>query len=87
MLCEATFLASSLLRSLGHPGDAWLGAERCRGVARETGDPVLLGLAAFARASAAISCGAYQRSLTITERAISAADPGLSLSFGPTDVS
>jgi len=79
MLCEATFLASSLLRSLGHPGDAWLGAERCHDVASETGDPVLLGLAAFAQACAAISCGSYQRGLTITERAVSASDPGLAV--------
>jgi transcriptional regulator with XRE-family HTH domain len=79
MLCEATFLASSLLRTLGHPGDAWLGAERCHDVAAETGDPVLLGLAAFARACAAICCGSYRRGLTITERAISAPDPGLEI--------
>lgn len=77
MLCEATFLASSLVRSLGHPGEACLSAERCHDVASETGDPVLLGLAAYARACAALSCGSYQRALAITERAISAPDPGL----------
>ena len=77
MLGEATFLASSLLRALGHPGDAWLGAERCHDVAAETGDPVLLGLAAFARACAAMSCGSYQRGLTIAERALGGPDPGL----------
>ncbi|GIE34963.1 transcriptional regulator [Actinoplanes italicus] len=77
MLCEATFLASSLLRSLGHPGEAWLGAERCRDLADEIGDPVLSGLAAFARACAAISCGSYRRALAIAERAVSGPHPGL----------
>ncbi|MBM2618201.1 helix-turn-helix transcriptional regulator [Actinoplanes sp. LDG1-06] len=77
MLCEATFLASSLLRALGHPGDAWVGAERCHELAAEIGDPALLGLAAFSRACAAINCGSRRRALTITEQAVSAADPGL----------
>ncbi|MDI6098724.1 helix-turn-helix transcriptional regulator [Actinoplanes sp. NEAU-A12] len=77
MLCEATFLASSLLRSLGHPGEAWIGAQRCQDVAGETGDPVLLGLAAYAQACSAISCGSRQEGLAIAERAISAIDPGM----------
>ena len=75
MLCEASFLASSLLRSLGHPADAWLGAERCRDVAAETEDPVLLGLAAFARACAASACGSYDRELALAEGGIAALDP------------
>jgi transcriptional regulator with XRE-family HTH domain len=79
MLCEATFLASSMLRSLGHPAHAWLGAERCHDIASETGDPVLVGLAAFARACAAIVCGSYQRARTITEHAVSAPSPGLEI--------
>ena len=75
MVCEAAFLASSLLRSLGHPADAWLGAERCRDVAAETQDPVLLGLAAFARACAASACGSYDRELALAERGIATLDP------------
>ncbi len=74
-LCDATFLASSLLRSLGHPADAWLGAERCYDLAAEIEDPVLLGLAAFARATSAISCGSYARGRALSERAIVALDP------------
>jgi hypothetical protein len=31
LLCDASHIASSVLRGLGHPADAWLGAERCRG--------------------------------------------------------
>src|SRR5699024_8867011 len=75
MLCEASFLASSLLRSLGHPADAWLGAERCWEIAAETEDPVLLGLAAFARACAASACGSYARQLVLAERGVAALDP------------
>lgn len=75
LLCEATFLSSSLLRALGHPADSWLGAERCHALATETQDHVLLGLAAFARAGAAICCGSYVRGLALAEHAATALDP------------
>jgi transcriptional regulator with XRE-family HTH domain len=78
MLCEATFIASSVVRNLGHPADAWLGAERCRDAAEATEDPVLLGYAAFARASAATACGSYVRSEAIAGRAVDELRPHLS---------
>jgi hypothetical protein len=70
VLCEATLLASSLLRSLGFAADACLGAERCREVAEEIEDPVLLALSAFARTCAANSCGSYARQSTLAQRGI-----------------
>ncbi|WP_328476103.1 helix-turn-helix domain-containing protein [Actinoplanes sp. NBC_00393] len=70
LLCDVTFIASSVLRNLGRPADAWLGAERCRDAAEATGDPVLAGYAAYARATAATACGSYQRGLTLAERAV-----------------
>jgi transcriptional regulator with XRE-family HTH domain len=70
LLCDAASIASSVLRSLGHPADAWLGAERCRDAADASGDPVLRGLAAYALSRAATACGSYQRGQTIAERAV-----------------
>jgi transcriptional regulator with XRE-family HTH domain len=70
LLCEATSIASSVLRCLGHPADAWLGAERCRDAADAAGDPVLRGQAAFALARAATACGSFQRGQTLAERAV-----------------
>ncbi len=49
LLSDAAFVASSTLRHLGHPAEAWLGAERCRMAAEALDDPVLIGLAAVAR--------------------------------------
>jgi transcriptional regulator with XRE-family HTH domain len=69
LLCDAAFIASSVLRNLGHPAEAWLGAERCRDAAEAVGDPVLRGYAAYAMAGAANACGSYQRGLTLAERA------------------
>jgi transcriptional regulator with XRE-family HTH domain len=69
LLCEATFAASSLLRNLGHPAEAWLGAERCRDAADAAGDPRLRAYAGYALAAAANACGAYRRGLAIAERA------------------
>ncbi|MEU8238701.1 helix-turn-helix domain-containing protein [Actinoplanes missouriensis] len=65
LLCDVTFIASSVLRNLGHPADAWLGAERCRDAAAAAGDPVLLAYAAYARASAAAACGSFDRGLAL----------------------
>ncbi|AGZ38361.1 putative DNA-binding protein [Actinoplanes friuliensis DSM 7358] len=70
LLCDATSNASSVLRSLGYPADAFLAAERCRDAADAAGDPVLQGHAAYILARAATACGSYQRGQTIAERAI-----------------
>ncbi|MCU7730771.1 helix-turn-helix domain-containing protein [Actinoplanes sp. KI2] len=70
LLCDAAFNASTLLRNLGHPAEAWLGAERCRDAADAAGDPVLRAYAAYSMANAARSCGSHQRALTIAERAV-----------------
>lgn len=68
-LCDATFVAMSTVRHLGHPAEAWLGAERCRAAAEALEDPVLIGLAALAHAQSAAACGSYGRSLLSAERA------------------
>lgn len=70
LLCDATFNASSLMRNLGYPAEAWLGAERCRDAAEAAGDPVLRGYAAYSRAAAANACGSFQRAHTLAERAV-----------------
>jgi transcriptional regulator with XRE-family HTH domain len=80
--CEVTFIASSIVRNLGHPADAWLGAERCRDAAETTEDPVLIGYAAYARASAASACGSYRRSLTLAGRAVDDLRPHLAARGG-----
>lgn len=51
LLCDVAFIASSIVRNLGHPAEASLGAERCRDAAQAAEDPLLLGYAAYARAS------------------------------------
>ncbi|HEX5203355.1 MAG TPA: helix-turn-helix transcriptional regulator [Actinoplanes sp.] len=78
LLCDAAFIASSVLRQLGHPAEAWVGAERCREAADATGDPVLRGYAAYSLAGAANACGSYQRGLTLAERAADDLRPHLS---------
>ncbi|MDI6099016.1 helix-turn-helix transcriptional regulator [Actinoplanes sp. NEAU-A12] len=83
LLCDATHIASTVLRSLGHPADAWLGAERCRDAADATGDPVLRGHAAYALARAAVACGSYQRGQTLAERAVDDLSGHLSRPGGP----
>jgi transcriptional regulator with XRE-family HTH domain len=70
LLCDVAFNASSVLRNLGLPAEAWLGAERCRDAAEASGDPILRGYAAYARAGAANACGSHQRALTLAERAV-----------------
>ncbi|GAA2876256.1 hypothetical protein Acy02nite_75570 [Actinoplanes cyaneus] len=75
LLCDATFIASSVLRNLGHPAESWLGAERCRDAADASQDPVLQGYAAYARASAASACGSYDRAYTVASRAVDALGP------------
>lgn len=70
LLCDVTFIASSVLRNLGRPAEAWLGAERCRDAAEAADDLALHGYAAYARACAAAGCGSYRRSLALAGRAV-----------------
>jgi transcriptional regulator with XRE-family HTH domain len=70
LLCDVAFMASAIVRNLGHPAEAWLAAERCRDAAEAAEDPVLLGYAAYARASAASACGSFDRSLTLAGTAV-----------------
>jgi hypothetical protein len=82
LLCEVTFIASGVVRNLGHPAEAWLGAERCRDAAETVEDPVLLGYAAYARASAASSCGSFRRSLTLAGKAVDDLQPHVAMHGG-----
>jgi len=68
-LVDAAFVASSTVRHLGHPAEAWLAAERCRTAAEILEDPVLIGLAAVAHVQAAGGAGSYGRSLSAATRA------------------
>jgi transcriptional regulator with XRE-family HTH domain len=82
LLCDVAFIASSIVRNLGHPAEAWLGAERCRDAAETTEDPVLLGYAAYARASAASACGSFRRSLTLAGEAVDDLQPHVAMRGG-----
>jgi len=70
LLCDVAFIASSVVRNLGHPAEAWLAAQRCRDAAEAAEDPVLLGYAAYARATAATACGSFERSLALAGRGV-----------------
>jgi transcriptional regulator with XRE-family HTH domain len=82
LFCDVAFIASSIVRNLGHPAEAWLGAERCRDAAESTEDPVLLGYAAYARASAASACGSFRRSLTLAGHAVDDLQPHTAMRGG-----
>jgi hypothetical protein len=82
LLCDAAFMASAIVRNLGHPAEAWLAAERSREAAEAADDPVLVGYAAFARAGAASACGAFGRSLALAGTAVDALQPHLSAPGG-----
>jgi transcriptional regulator with XRE-family HTH domain len=82
LLCDAAFMASAVVRNLGHPAEAWLAAERCRDAAEAGEDPVLLAYAAFSRASAAVACGSFRRSLTLAGAAVDDLHPRLALRGG-----
>jgi transcriptional regulator with XRE-family HTH domain len=77
LLCDVAFMASTIVRNLGHPAEAWLAAERCREAAEATEDPVLLGYAAYARASAASRCGSFHRGLALAKKASDELQPHL----------
>lgn len=82
LLCDVAFIASSIVRNLGHPAEAWLAAERCRDAAEAIEDPVLSGYAAYARASAASACGSFRRSLTLAGKAVDDLRPHLATHGG-----
>lgn len=70
LLAEAAYRASSTARYIGTSGDAWLAAERCRQAARHLDDPVLTAWSQWARALAAMGCGAYGRGQRLTVHAV-----------------
>lgn len=59
-----------VLKNSGYAAETWLAAERCHDAARELGDPVMLGLAAWIRGQAALSCGSYPRALRLAQAAV-----------------
>ncbi|BCB88167.1 transcriptional regulator [Phytohabitans suffuscus] len=82
LLCEVAFIASSVVRNLGHPAEAWLAAERCRDAAQAADDAVLVGYAAYARASAASACGSFHRALAVAGKAVDDLEPHLAARGG-----
>ena len=60
--------ASFVVRYTGHPGSACLVADRAQQAAEAAGDPVLLGLAGWARAHAALGMGLAPRAGQLAER-------------------
>lgn len=69
LLVRANDAASFVVRFLGHPASAALVSERAQQAAEALGDPVMLGLAAYTRAHAAIGCGLYQRARLLADAA------------------
>lgn len=70
VLALASADAASVVRYLGYLSEAWLAADRCKEVARELAEPVILGLAAWERGHVASTCGAYERARGITQRGL-----------------
>jgi transcriptional regulator with XRE-family HTH domain len=66
----AHYQTAFVVRYIGFPGESWLAAERSRQAAEALGDPVMLGMAAFARSHAASWCGEWERSLKLANRAV-----------------
>jgi transcriptional regulator with XRE-family HTH domain len=69
-LVVALDTASFVVRYTGHPGSACLVADRAQQAAEAAGDPVLLGLAAWTRAHAALGMGLATRAGQLAERGI-----------------
>ncbi|MGW0431209.1 helix-turn-helix domain-containing protein [Micromonospora sp. NPDC003197] len=74
--------ASFVVRYAGHPGSACLVADRTQQAAEATEDPVLLGLAAWARAHAALGMGLVSRAGQVAERGIRDLGRGKTASAG-----
>ena len=54
------------LKCLGWPTEAWVAADRSHEAAMALGDPIVIGVASWARGHAATSCGAYSRAIAVT---------------------
>lgn len=67
--------ASIVVRYAGHPASACLAGERAQQAAEALEDPVMLGMAAWARALAASGCGLYERMTTVAERGARELEP------------
>jgi transcriptional regulator with XRE-family HTH domain len=67
LMVRTSDAASFVVRFLGHPASAALVAERAQQAAQALDDPVMLGLAAYSRAHAAVGCGLYRRALLLAE--------------------
>jgi transcriptional regulator with XRE-family HTH domain len=76
-LVLAADAANVVVRYSGEPAAACLVAERAQQAAEALEDPVMLGLAAWARSHAAIGCGLYQQGKTIADQAADAVRPHL----------
>lgn len=67
LLTRAHDVASFTVRFLGHPTAGVMAADRAQQAAEALADPVMLGLAAYCRAHAAIGCGLYQRARLLAD--------------------
>lgn len=72
LMVRAQDVASFVVRFLGHPAAGVMAADRAQQAAEALGDPVMLGLAAYCRAHAAIGCGLYERALRLADTAAAA---------------
>jgi len=75
LMVRANEAASFIVRYLGHPASAALVAERAQRAAELLEDPVMLGLAAYGSAHAAVGCGLYQRALMVSDTAAANLEP------------
>lgn len=75
LMVRANDAASFVIRYLGHPGSAALVAERAQQAAEALGDPVMLGLATYSRAHAAVACGLFQRALLLADAGAAGLEP------------
>lgn len=69
LLVRADEAASWIVRYLGHPASAALVADRAQQAAVMLGDPVMVGLASYGRAHAAVACGLFGRTFSIADKA------------------
>ena len=79
LLVLATEDATFVTRFAGHPAVAAPAAERCWQAASTLGDPVLLGLAGWARAGAMAGFDLNERTYAIASRAADSLEPALAL--------
>jgi transcriptional regulator with XRE-family HTH domain len=77
MLYDVTVIASCIMRQIGHPAEAWLGAERCRTIAEVRDDPILVAHSGFVRAVSALACGSHERCIRLAHQSADALRPHL----------